>query len=162
MKRNNAFLVKEFSNRNRMVPICKEPNNFYNVNSFKHSGLANAKTVPIQAGNDSGFVASHCSQAYRYQVQSWLPTEGKGLLRTCSMNPQEPEISGNIFDKLEASYNLKGNLPVNILPVTYPSQSHTQAFSTHDDFPKTVTRKFSQGSSPTSMDFHPIQQTQLV
>ncbi|RZC50495.1 hypothetical protein C5167_018929 [Papaver somniferum] len=56
----------------------------------------------------------------------------------------------------------EGNLPVNILPVTYPSQSHTQAFSTQDDLPKTVTRTFIQGSSPTSMDFHPIQQTLLL
>ncbi|KAI3927878.1 hypothetical protein MKW98_023479 [Papaver atlanticum] len=55
-----------------------------------------------------------------------------------------------------------GNLPVNILPAMYPSQSHTQAFSTQDDFPKTVTRTFSQGSSRTSMDFHPIQQTLLL
>ncbi|MCL7047751.1 hypothetical protein MKW94_009116 [Papaver nudicaule] len=56
----------------------------------------------------------------------------------------------------------EGNLAVNILPVTYPSQSHTQAFSAQDDLPKTVTRTFSQGSSPTSMDFHPVQQTLLL
>ncbi|OVA19348.1 WD40 repeat [Macleaya cordata] len=54
------------------------------------------------------------------------------------------------------------NLPVNILPITYPGQSHTQAFNTPDDLPKTVTRTLSQGSSPLSMDFHPIQQTLLL
>ncbi|KAI3850732.1 hypothetical protein MKW98_030792 [Papaver atlanticum] len=37
-----------------MVQFSKEPNNLYNnVNSFKHSGLANAKTVSVQAGKDS-------------------------------------------------------------------------------------------------------------
>ncbi|KAI3839147.1 hypothetical protein MKX03_032777 [Papaver bracteatum] len=56
IKRNNAFLVKEFGNGNQMVQFSKEPNNLYNVNSFKHSGLANAKTVSVQDGKDSGIV----------------------------------------------------------------------------------------------------------
>ncbi|RZC43852.1 hypothetical protein C5167_036800 [Papaver somniferum] len=56
IKRNNAFLVKEFGDGNQIVQFSKEPNNFYNVNSFKHSGLANAKTVSVQDGKDSGIV----------------------------------------------------------------------------------------------------------
>lgn len=31
-----------------------------------------------------------------------------------------------------------------------------------DEFPKTVARTLNQGSVPTSMDFHPIQQTLLL
>ncbi|KAF8393112.1 hypothetical protein HHK36_021353 [Tetracentron sinense] len=54
------------------------------------------------------------------------------------------------------------NLPVNILPVTYPGQSHSQAFHTPDDLPKTVARTLNQGSSPMSMDFHPVQQNLLL
>ncbi|CAN6450976.1 unnamed protein product [Victoria cruziana] len=54
------------------------------------------------------------------------------------------------------------NLPVNILPVTYPSQAHTQNLYSTDDLPKTVARSLSQGSCVTSMDFHPIQQTVLL
>ncbi|CAL4921817.1 unnamed protein product [Urochloa decumbens] len=50
------------------------------------------------------------------------------------------------------------NLPVNMLPVTYP-QSHNYQ---QDDFHKTVARTLSQGSSPMSMDFHPLQQTLLL
>uniref|UniRef100_A0A1D1Y5D7 60S ribosomal protein L28-1 n=1 Tax=Anthurium amnicola TaxID=1678845 RepID=A0A1D1Y5D7_9ARAE len=50
VKRNNAFLVKEFGNGTAMVQFSKEKNNLYNVNSFKHSGLANKKTVSIQPG----------------------------------------------------------------------------------------------------------------
>ncbi|KAH9715460.1 protein TOPLESS [Citrus sinensis] len=58
------------------------------------------------------------------------------------------------------------NLPVNVLPVSFTghshSHSHSQAFSTPEDLPKTVTRTLNQGSSPMSMDFHPVQQTLLL
>ncbi|CAD6202940.1 unnamed protein product [Miscanthus lutarioriparius] len=50
------------------------------------------------------------------------------------------------------------NLPMNMLPVTYP-QSHNYQ---QDDFHKTVARTLSQGSTPMSMDFHPLQQTLLL
>ncbi|CAL9187904.1 unnamed protein product [Musa hybrid cultivar] len=59
LKKNNAFLMKQFGNDTAMVvrrpfvimvQFSKEPNNLYNVNSYKHSGLANKKTVTIQAG----------------------------------------------------------------------------------------------------------------
>ncbi|XP_020270487.1 protein TPR3-like isoform X1 [Asparagus officinalis] len=53
------------------------------------------------------------------------------------------------------------NLPVNILPVTY-SQNHNQAMHSPDDLPKHVARILNQGSTPMSMDFHPIQQTILL
>lgn len=54
------------------------------------------------------------------------------------------------------------NLPVNVLPVTFPGHSHGQAFNAPDDLPKNVARTLNQGSSPMSMDFHPIQQTLLL
>nr|ALO18843.1 60S ribosomal protein L28 [Lilium davidii var. unicolor] len=50
VKNNNAFLVKQFGNGNAKVQFSKESNNLYNVHSFKHSGLANKKTVSIQPG----------------------------------------------------------------------------------------------------------------
>ncbi|XP_077237998.1 protein TPR3-like isoform X2 [Tasmannia lanceolata] len=49
------------------------------------------------------------------------------------------------------------NLPVNILPVTYPGQMYAPG-----DLPKTVVWSLNQGSSPTSMDFHPVRQTILL
>ncbi|KAJ6803980.1 protein TPR3-like isoform X2 [Iris pallida] len=55
----------------------------------------------------------------------------------------------------------EGNLPVNVLPVTYP-QNHNQAMYSPDDLPKTVARTLIQGSTPMSMDFHPVQQTILL
>lgn len=57
---------------------------------------------------------------------------------------------------------LQVNLPVNMLPVTFPGHGHSQAFNAPDDLPKTVTRTLNQGSSPMSMDFHPVQQTLLL
>ncbi|GKC53832.1 60S ribosomal protein L28-2-like protein [Tanacetum coccineum] len=38
VKRNNSFLVKEFGNGSQSVQFSKEPNNLYNLNSYKHSG----------------------------------------------------------------------------------------------------------------------------
>ncbi|KAI3850737.1 hypothetical protein MKW98_030797, partial [Papaver atlanticum] len=40
----------------KSVQFSKEPNDLYNDNSFKYSGLANAKTVSVKAGKDSGVV----------------------------------------------------------------------------------------------------------
>ncbi|MCD7465118.1 60S ribosomal protein L28 [Datura stramonium] len=50
VKKNNSYLVKEFGNGTAGVVFSKEPNNLYNLHSYKHSGLANKKTVTIQPG----------------------------------------------------------------------------------------------------------------
>jgi hypothetical protein len=59
---------------------------------------------------------------------------------------------------------VQGNLPVNVLSATFPGQGHGhgQAFNSPEDLPKTVMRTLNQGSSPMSMDFHPVQQTLLL
>ncbi|XP_054780922.1 protein TOPLESS-like isoform X2 [Prosopis cineraria] len=54
------------------------------------------------------------------------------------------------------------NLPVNVLPAALPGHGHIQAFSAPDDLPKTVIRTLNQGSSPMSMDFHPVQLSLLL
>ncbi|KAB2065464.1 hypothetical protein ES319_A09G090300v1 [Gossypium barbadense] len=54
------------------------------------------------------------------------------------------------------------NLPVNVLQVTFPGHGHSQTFNAPDDLPKAVARTLNQGSSPMSMDFHPVQQTLLL
>ncbi|CAM8954294.1 unnamed protein product [Rhodiola kirilowii] len=58
VKRNNSFLVKQFGNGNASVRFSKESNNLYNLNSYKHSGLANKKTVTIQPGKENAVVIS--------------------------------------------------------------------------------------------------------
>ncbi|XWS20441.1 hypothetical protein CRYUN_Cryun31cG0101500 [Craigia yunnanensis] len=54
------------------------------------------------------------------------------------------------------------NLPVNILPVTYPGQSHAHTLYSSEDLPKNVFSNLIQGSTVKSMDFHPVQQTLLL
>ncbi|XP_044464704.1 topless-related protein 1-like isoform X1 [Mangifera indica] len=46
-----------------------------------------------------------------------------------------------------------------MLPGKNPGQNHCSAT---DELPKTVARTLTQGSVPTSMDFHPVQQTLLL
>ncbi|WJX90333.1 Topless-related protein 4 [Trifolium repens] len=54
------------------------------------------------------------------------------------------------------------NLPVNLLPVGYSSQSHGQSSYSSDDLPKNAVLTLNQGSSVKSMDFHPLQQILLL
>ncbi|KAG6706553.1 hypothetical protein I3842_07G227200 [Carya illinoinensis] len=49
-----------------------------------------------------------------------------------------------------------------MFPVTNPGQSQSVMFNSTNELPKTVARTLNQGSIPTSMDFHPIQQTLLL
>ncbi|GMN20662.1 hypothetical protein TIFTF001_045363 [Ficus carica] len=39
VKKNNSFLVNEFGNGTAGVRFSKEPNNLYNLNSYKYSGM---------------------------------------------------------------------------------------------------------------------------
>ncbi|XP_052199357.1 topless-related protein 4-like isoform X2 [Diospyros lotus] len=54
------------------------------------------------------------------------------------------------------------NLPVNILPVGYPAQTHGQSSYSSNDLPKDVVMTLNQASSVKSMDFHPVQQILLL
>lgn len=54
------------------------------------------------------------------------------------------------------------NLPVNILPVSYNSQSHGQSSYSSLDLPRDVVMSLSQGSTVKSLDFHPSQQILLL
>lgn len=67
-----------------------------------------------------------------------------------------------MFHHLNCVFFLQVSLPVNVLPVSFPGHAHSQSFNAPDDLPKTVARTLNQGSSPMSMDFHPIQQTLLL
>lgn len=55
-----------------------------------------------------------------------------------------------------------GNIPVNILPVTYAGHPHGHNTLSPDDLPKVVVTTLAQGSPVMSMDFHPIQQILLL
>ncbi|PKI48466.1 protein TOPLESS-like isoform X2 [Punica granatum] len=83
--------------------------------------------------------------------------------------PTNPSVDFPLGDSEHVSKRMRpmglpdeANLPVNVLPVTFPGHSHPPAFNAPDDLPKIVARTLSQGSSPMSMDFHPVQQTLLL
>ncbi|KAB5514664.1 hypothetical protein DKX38_028570 [Salix brachista] len=48
-------------------------------------------------------------------------------------------------------------LPLNIMPISYSSQSHGQSSYSSDDLPKNPVMALNQGSAVKSMDFHPVQ-----
>ncbi|KAG6473937.1 60S ribosomal protein L28-1-like [Zingiber officinale] len=50
VKKNNSFLVKQYGSGTNKVVFSREPNNLCNLHSYKHSGLANKKTVTILPG----------------------------------------------------------------------------------------------------------------
>ncbi|KAK8957037.1 60S ribosomal protein L28-1 [Platanthera zijinensis] len=49
VRKNNAFLVKQFGNGNAKVQFSKEKNNLFNVHSFKYSehSIANLYAIGI-------------------------------------------------------------------------------------------------------------------
>lgn len=68
-----------------------------------------------------------------------------------------------LFHSIPLSSPLQvNNMPVNILPVMYPGQSHAHTLYSSDDLPKTVVVNLNQGSAVKSMDFHPVRQILLL
>lgn len=49
VKKNNSFLVKQFGRGTASVQFSKEPNNLYNLNTYKHSGKI-ISCVPREKG----------------------------------------------------------------------------------------------------------------
>ncbi|KAK6153757.1 hypothetical protein DH2020_013396 [Rehmannia glutinosa] len=86
--------------------------------------------------------------------------------RTPPTNPSLDFLSGDSDHVSKRTRTLgisdEATLPVNVLPLSFPGHAHSQSSNALDDFPKTVARTLNQGSSPMSMDFHPIQQTLLL
>eukprot|EP00897_Mesotaenium_endlicherianum_P005531 jgi/Mesen1/5005/ME000025S04406 len=58
VKDQSKYLVKRNGETKGSVTFTREPHNLYNLNSFKYSGLANRKTVGIEAAADEGIVLS--------------------------------------------------------------------------------------------------------
>ncbi|KAL9272203.1 Large ribosomal subunit protein eL28y-like protein [Drosera capensis] len=54
VKKNNSFVVKQFGNGSGKVRFSKESNNLFNTHSYKYSGLANPRTITIQAAGKDG------------------------------------------------------------------------------------------------------------
>jgi large subunit ribosomal protein L28e len=51
VKKNNKFLVKRNGNGSASLQFSSEPNNLYNLNSFKYSGLSRFSCILFSANS---------------------------------------------------------------------------------------------------------------
>ncbi|XP_020586097.1 60S ribosomal protein L28-2-like [Phalaenopsis equestris] len=112
VKKNNAFLVKQFGNGNAKVQFSKEKNNLYNVHSFKFSGLANKKTVSIQpAGKDLSVVLSTTKKnkqnkpslvSHRSILKREFRKVAKAVINQVSDNHYRPDLKKPALARLSA------------------------------------------------------------
>ncbi|KAJ8534956.1 hypothetical protein K7X08_016684 [Anisodus acutangulus] len=76
-------------------------------------------------------------------------------------------VSATTSEAVQHSGNLhnvssKGGMNEKVLSTTAPCQNQDASSNLSDDFPKAVERVLNIGYCPTTMDFHPIQQTLLI
>ncbi|KAL6495925.1 60S ribosomal protein L28A [Orobanche gracilis] len=97
VKKNNSFLVKEFGNGTSSVRFSKEPNNLLNLHSYKHSGLANKKTVTIQPGKDQSVLLATTKTKKQNKPASLL---NKSVLKKefhCMTNTVSNQVADNYY-----------------------------------------------------------------
>ncbi|XP_059432290.1 large ribosomal subunit protein eL28y [Corylus avellana] len=112
VKRNNCFLVKEFGRGNASVQFSKESNNLYNLNSYKHSGLANRKTVTIQPSGKDQSVAlattktkkqnKPASLLHKSVMRKEFPRMAKAVTNQVSDNYYRPDLKTAALARLSA------------------------------------------------------------
>ncbi|ESR64618.1 hypothetical protein WN944_001056 [Citrus x changshan-huyou] len=112
VKKNNCFLVKQFGRGNASVEFSKEPNNLYNLNSFKHSGLANRKTVTIQpGGKDLSVVLATAktkkqnkpaSLLHKSTMRKEFPRMAKAVVNQVADNYYRPDLKKAALARLSA------------------------------------------------------------
>ncbi|XP_022729897.1 topless-related protein 1-like [Durio zibethinus] len=141
-----------------------------------YTQLATSNQHIVSAQKTEGFIplcANGPFQPAPTPVQTpfsaWVPTpssmnhpvvSGAGVGFSGPSNPSA--VSKGIGDSDSMSKARPCAVPDRImLPGMSPSQNGLQ-FNMTEELPKTVARTLNQGSVPTSMDFHPIQQTLLL
>ncbi|KAJ4958161.1 hypothetical protein NE237_025272 [Protea cynaroides] len=112
VKKNNSFLVKEFGNGTASVRFSKESNNLYNVHSFKHSGLANTKTVSIQTGGKDLSVVlatsktkkqnKPASSLHKSVMKKEFRRMSKAVVNQVADNHYRPDLKGAALARLSA------------------------------------------------------------
>ncbi|KAI9109374.1 hypothetical protein K1719_019428 [Acacia pycnantha] len=112
VKKNNSFLVKEFGRGTQSVEFSKESNNLYNLNSYKHSGLANKKTVSIQpAGKEQSVLLATTKTKKQNQPASLLhksamkkdfPRMAKAVVNQVADNHYRPDLKKAALARLSA------------------------------------------------------------
>ncbi|KAK6236440.1 hypothetical protein SCA6_011777 [Theobroma cacao] len=112
VKKNNCFLVKEFGRGNASVQFSKESNNLYNLNSYKHSGLANKKTVIIQYGGKDQSVLLATSKTkkqnkpasllHKSVMRKEFPRMAKAVVNQVADNYYRPDLKKAALARLSA------------------------------------------------------------
>ncbi|KAH7572186.1 hypothetical protein ACOSP7_015231 [Xanthoceras sorbifolium] len=97
VKKNNCFLVKQFGRGNAKVQFSKESNNLYNLNSFKHSGLANRKTVSIQPGGKDQSVVLATTKTKKQNKPA-------SLLHKSTMRKEFPRMAKAVVNQVADNY----------------------------------------------------------
>ncbi|KAM1242955.1 hypothetical protein ACFX2G_035260 [Malus domestica] len=111
VKKNNS-LVKEFGRGNADVRFSKEPNNLYNLHSYKHSDLANKKTVTIQAGGKDQSVVlattktkkqnKPASLLHKSVIRKEFPRVAKAVTNQVADNFYRPDLKKAALARLSA------------------------------------------------------------
>ncbi|KMZ58977.1 60S ribosomal protein L28 [Zostera marina] len=114
VKRNNAFRVKQFGNGNSRIEFSKEPNNLYNLNSFKYSGLAQAKTVTIEPeGTDLSVILATsktkkqnkpASSLHRSVMKKDFQKMAKAVKNQVCDNKYRPDLKDAALARLSSVY----------------------------------------------------------
>ncbi|KAL4652650.1 large ribosomal subunit protein eL28y [Castanea sativa] len=112
VKKNNCFLVKEFGRGNAGVQFSKEPNNLFNLNSYKYSGLANRKTVTIQPGGKDLSVVLGTTKTkkqnkpaallHKSVMRKEFPRMAKAVTNQVSDNYYRPDLKKAALARLSA------------------------------------------------------------
>ncbi|GLT98642.1 hypothetical protein SLE2022_161390 [Rubroshorea leprosula] len=112
VKKNNSFLVKQFGRGNAGVQFSKESNNLYNLNSYKHSGLANKKTVTIQQGGKELSVVfattktkkqnKPASLLHKSVMRKEFPRMAKAVVNQVADNYYRPDLKKAALARLSA------------------------------------------------------------
>lgn len=114
VKKNNAFLVKQYSSGTNKVVFSREPNNLYNLNSYKYSG----KKVPMSVC----FLLNH-THTYTYMLnRSWCiffvwsilypdcKITGLANKKTVSILPGDKDLNVNLVTTKTKKQNKPSNL----------------------------------------------------
>ncbi|XP_059642866.1 large ribosomal subunit protein eL28y-like [Cornus florida] len=97
VKKNSSFLVKEFGNGTASVQFSRESNNLYNLNSYKHSGLANKKTVSIQPGGKDQSVVLATTKTKKQSKPA-------ALLHKCVMKKEFNRMAKAVSNQVADNY----------------------------------------------------------
>nr|KJB24717.1 hypothetical protein B456_004G157800 [Gossypium raimondii] len=108
VKKNNCFLVRQFGRGTASLQFSKEPNNLYNLHSYKHSGLANKKTVTIQSGGKDQSVLLATTKTKKQNKlsallhKSLMKKEFPRMAKAVTDNYYMPDLTKAAFARLSA------------------------------------------------------------